>query len=135
MIPRFILMVQKGTTFRMEWKDLIAAAVKKGSGVSVGLDEDSSDEDYPEPSETQFLVQRNEEGREWSLLEQHKLERMVPQPVEVQEMGIAGRTRGRSRPTRQLATSGISPGPRGDGAWDGLFPARRRDHRGDAYRQ
>ena len=30
-------------------------------GVSVGSDEDSSDEDCPEPSESQFLVQRNEE--------------------------------------------------------------------------
>ena len=68
------------------------------------------DEDYPEPSELQFLVQRNEEEREWSLLEQDRLERMVPRPVVVHEMGIAGRTRSSSRPTRQLAPSGTSPG-------------------------
>ena len=81
----------------------------------MGSDEDSSDEDYSEPSESQFLVQRNEEEREWSLLEQHKLERMVPQPVEVQEMGIAGRTRSRSRPTRHFIPSGTSPGTQRQG--------------------
>ena len=91
----------EGATFRMGWT---AAALKKGSGVSVGSDEDSSHQDYFEPSESQFLVQRNAEERARSLLEQHRLERIVPQPVEIQEMGIAGTARHLVLPGTSSAT-------------------------------
>ena len=62
-----------------------------------------------EPLESQYLIQRNEEGRAaWLVIEQRRHEWALRQPVKGQAMGIAGRTRSRHRSARNADRAGTT---------------------------